>query len=318
MTALGAGPETAQPVTCAVCHDPHDVGTTSGEPNNAKVRITGDTSMLPAGFKAVGVGRGALCITCHNTRNGARNDSTGVPASYSAPHTAAQGDVLMGENAYFVTVGGTARSKHSYIKDTCATCHMELTPPPAEFSYNLAGTNHSFKASLKTCAQCHGAFDGGTLQVSVEAKLEELGHKMSSYLLGKMGTQVHIKDYTPHTYQGKSYDVKSRDTTIDKANIASVEPTEPHGQQGFIVKFKTPVTFTYAPTGEAAHSVSLAEAEVQLGDFTTDGTAKLIALSDPLVKVGWNYNLVHGDGSEGVHNPSFVNNVLDASIKALK
>ena len=105
---------------------------------------------------------------------------------------------------------------------------------------------------------------------------------------------------------------------ISKDNIAAVEPTEPHGQQGFIIKFKSPVTFTYKPAGEDPHTVSLTEAEVQLGGITIDGTKALIPTTDALVKVGWNYFLIHGDGSEGIHNPAFVNAVLDASIAALK
>lgn len=150
---MGITPDTVQPQTCAVCHDTHQLGTTSGEPNDAILRIEGDTPMLPAGFQAVGVGRGALCMVCHNTRNGAHNDVATTKADDRAPHTAAQADVLMGQNAYFVEMG--QRSKHSFIADTCTNCHMELTPPPAAYSYNLAGTNHSFEASLDVCSQCH-------------------------------------------------------------------------------------------------------------------------------------------------------------------
>lgn len=222
----------------------------------------------------------------------------------------------MGENAYFVETG--ARSKHSFIVDTCATCHMELTPPPAEFSYEGSGTNHSFTASKGICGECHGTFDGGTLQESTEAMLHELGAKMGDYLLSKMADQVHVKDYTPHENQGNSYDVKSNDVTLDKANIASIEPTEPHGQQGYLLTFNTPVEVTYAPEGEEAHTLSLTEVQVQLGDFTTDGTAALIETSDPLVKAGWNYFLIHGDSSAGVHNPSFAMDVIQASIAALE
>jgi len=317
MRALGLTSDKVQPLTCAVCHEPHEQGITSGEPNTASVRIMDNTKMLAAGFQAEGLGRGAMCITCHNTRNNLHNEEVGPPPNYQAPHTAAQGDVLMGENAYFVEAG--SRSRHSYIKDTCATCHMELTPPPTEFSYQSSGTNHSFKASNAICGSCHGAFDGGTLQESVEARLHELGQKMSDYLLKKLPAQTYIRDYTPHTYGGKAYDVKSAAVAVDKANIASVEPTEPHGQQGFIFKFKTPVTFTYAPAGEGAHVVVMDEAEVQLADITPDGkTVALIPASDPLVKAGWNFFLIEGDGSEGVHNPSFVFDVLNASIDALK
>ncbi len=317
LRALGMSEATIVGQTCAACHDPHKLGTKTGEPNDVILRVDGDTAMLPSGYKAVGVGRGALCITCHNTRNGAKGDAVGLPANWQAPHAAAQGDVLMGENAYFVPTG--ARSKHSFIENTCVTCHMQLSPPPPEFSYQGAGTNHSFVPSLEICSKCHGEYNGGTLQESVEAKLEELGHKMGAYLISKLPDKLTIQDYTVHELGGKSYDVKSAVTAVDKANIASAEPTEPHGQQGFIIKFKAPVTFSYTPTGEAAHTVSLSEAEVQLANiFAADGKTPVIPANDPLVRAGWNYFLIHGDGSEGVHNPSWTFNVLNASIAALK
>jgi hypothetical protein len=315
LTALGLTVDTVHSQTCVVCHDPHEQGTVSGEPNTAGVRITDNTGMLPAGFEAVGVGRGALCMTCHNTRNGAHNDVVGGLTSYSAPHTAAQADVLMGENAYFVAVG--QRASHSFIEDTCTTCHMELTPPPAEYSYEGSGTNHSFAASTAICSECHGTFDGGTLQESVGTMLEEMSAAMGSYLIGQMPGQVHLKDYTPHEYQGTAYDVKSEDVTVAVTDIVSAEPTEPHGQQGFILKFASPVEVTYAPEGEQPHTLSLSEVQVQMGDITTDGERAVIAVEDPLVKVGWNYFLLEGDGSGGIHNPSFTMDVIRASIAAL-
>ncbi|MBI2979907.1 MAG: carboxypeptidase regulatory-like domain-containing protein [Chloroflexi bacterium] len=314
LAALGLTADKAEPITCVVCHDPHAQGTTSSEPTTATVRIIDDTKLLPSGFQAKEVGKGALCITCHNTRNALHNIDA-PPTSYSAPHTAAQADVLMGENAYFVTV--PQRSPHSYVKDTCVTCHMEATPPPPE--YNQSGTNHTFKASTAICATCHtSTFNAKALEIGTEDKMHKLAEKMGAYLLSKIPAKITVKDYTPHDYAGKSYDVLSDAIEISKDNIVAVEPTEPHGQQGFIIKFKTPVTFTYKPTGESSHTVSLAEAEVRLGDITKDGTAALIPTTDALVKVGWNYFLLHGDGSEGIHNPAFVNAVIDASIAALR
>ena len=316
MTALGFTADKLEAVTCVACHDPHDVGTTTGEPTNARVRIIDNTMLLPSGFQAKEVGKGAICITCHNTRNAVHNIDA-PPTSYSAPHTAAQADVLLGENAYFV--GVPQRSPHSFVKDTCVTCHMEATPPPAEFSYNLAGTNHSFSASTEICGDCHSdTLNAEALEASTEDKLHKLAQQMSTYLLSKMSAKVTVKDYTPHELKGVSYDVLSDAMEISKDNIASMEPTEPHGQQGFIIKFKSPVTFTYKPTGESPHTVSLTEAEVRLGDITTDGTKVLIATTDNLVKAGWNYFLVEGDGSEGIHNPAFINAVLDATIAALR
>jgi hypothetical protein len=318
LTALGLTEDAVHPQTCTTCHDPHAPGTSSGEPNTATVRIADNTPLLPAGFAALAVGRGAICITCHNTRNGAHNDDVGLPTNYSAPHTAAQGDVLMGQNAYFVAIGD--RSPHSFIVDTCTTCHMELTPPPAEFSFSGAGTNHTFRASLSICTQCHGAFDGGTLQESAEAELERLADVMAEYLQAKItqaGT-IFVKDYTPHTFEGRSYDLKSGNVQIQASNIASLHVTEPHGQIGFLVQFVTPVEFTYSPPNETPHTLTLAQAEVQLADFTTDGTAKLIPTSDPLVRAGWNFFLIEGDGSKGVHNPSFTFSAIDAARATLE
>jgi hypothetical protein len=272
--------------------------------------------MLPAGFRAVGVGRGALCITCHNTRNGAHDDQVGDPTSYSAPHTAAQADVLMGENAYFVTTG--ARSDHSFIADTCTNCHMELSPPPAELSYYGAGSNHSFEASHEICGDCHGTFDGGTLEESTEIMMHDLGAKIGEYLLANAPDEIHVKDYTPHEYGGEEYDVKSEEIILAKADIVSAEPTEPHGQQGFMLVLAEPVDVTYAPEGEDPHTVSMAELEVQLRDITTDGETTAFEPGDVLVKAGWNYFLLHGDGSHGIHNPSFTMDVLRATMTALE
>lgn len=316
LRALGLTKDKVQPVTCVACHDPHNPGRASGEPNTATVRITGNTPKLPAGFAVTAAGRGAICMTCHNTRNGLRNDAN-PPPSYSAPHTSAQTDVLMGQNAYFVAVGN--RTSHSWIKDTCATCHMEKSPPPADFSYQLSGTNHAFKASLNSCGECHTkAVSGAALKESREEELHELAARMASYMMAKLPANFTIIDYTPHEYNKKSYDLKSDPVVIDKANIASLEPWESHGQQGFLFKFKNPVSFTYKPAAGETHTIQVKEAEVQLGDITTDGKVQVIPLTDPLVKAGWNYFLIHGDGSGGIHNPTFTFNVIKASIAALK
>jgi len=309
-------PDNAQPITCVVCHDPHEIGTTSGlAANDAKVRFVDNTRLLPSGYQATEVGKGAICITCHNTRNGLHDDS--IPLTgYSAPHQAAQGDVLMGQNAYFVE---DQRSPHSYIENTCVTCHLDESPAPADYSLPANGTNHGFKASIEVCSSCHSStLNGKALQQGVEAKLIKLSAAMGTYLQSKLPTQFTIQDYTPHTYNNKSYDVKSDAVVISKSNIVSIESTEPHGQQGFLITLKTPVNVTYKPSGESAHTMSVTSVTVQLGNFTTDGTTAVIATSDVLVKVGWNYFLIEGDSSFGIHNPAFTNQVLDASLAALK
>lgn len=165
-----------QPQNCITCHATHNPGTRSGltgsivglagyDPTYGTTFV-GTTPLLPGGFQANGVGKGALCVVCHNSRNGEPVSGAGNPTlhedndanwgtltKYSGPHDAAQGDVLMGRNAYFVT---GVRSKHSLIADTCVTCHMELTAAPAPYDGGGFGTNHNFGADPAVCAKCHG------------------------------------------------------------------------------------------------------------------------------------------------------------------
>ena len=135
------------------------------------------TSLL-AGFQATNVGRGATCMTCHNSRGGVevattvnptgwigRNDATWNLLSNSektgGPHHGVQADLIMGQNMYFFEPNELVRGKHSYIEDTCITCHMEKTLPPDILSYNRGGTNHTFAADPLVCASsgCHAGGD---------------------------------------------------------------------------------------------------------------------------------------------------------------
>ena len=164
--------DTVVPQTCAACHNPHDTGTTSGDAGtDARVRVNADTGgtcggpycdtyMLAAGFKASNVGKGATCMTCHNSRADVpRNDATWASLTDSqktgGPHHGVQADLVMGQNQYssrVIPVPG----KHTLIEDVCVTCHMNATPPPDNLSYNLTGTNHTFAADPGICVDCHG------------------------------------------------------------------------------------------------------------------------------------------------------------------
>ncbi len=302
LKALGLTKDAVHSQTCVVCHDPHKQGTTSGEPNTATVRIEGDTSLLPAGFQAVGVGRGALCMTCHNTRNGAHNDAVTPKIDDHAPHVAAQADVLMGQNAFFVSVG--SRSPHSFIKDTCTTCHMGVTPPPAKLSYNLSGTNHTFEASLKICSSCHSdTLSGEALQKSTEAKLEELKTAIEQAIIAEITAHTDIG----HTVPLKGVGAGDADVVITKSSdVSAVKITESHGR----------MVMDITVSGTTYEHVRLAS-DTAISD-ASGSTMLDSANGQNIAKAGWNYFLMHGDGSDGVHNPSFTLDTLNASIAALK
>jgi hypothetical protein len=266
---------TVQPQTCALCHDPHAQGTTSGEPNTATTRVEENTPKLPGGFTATGVGRGAICIVCHNSRNGGSGTNSflhqdgdpvfGRLTSYAAPHASAQGDVLLGYNAYFVG-SGNYRSPHSIITDTCATCHMEVTPPPALLSYNLAGTNHTFRASIQICSECHSVNValGPMYQLKVKASVEALKESIEAKIISR--------------YTGTP--------------LQSVDLIESHGQPA--------VDAVFAGDGSRAEITLNTLLGIRVADLGTDALAKAI----------WNLLLIENDKSFGIHNPDFTFAVL--------
>ena len=316
LTAMGLTEDAVHPQTCTTCHDPHKQGTTSGEPNTATVRISGDTKMLPAGFKATGVGHGALCISCHNTRNGAHNDTVGDPTSFSAPHVAAQGDVLMGQNAYFVTAG--QRGAHSYINNTCTNCHMVATPPPALLSYNQTGTNHSFTADMSICGNCHGDFDGGTLQAATSASLADLAAAIAAAAEEVLsGTEtIHVRAYDAATDLYSSAAAADANVVLDlTANpLTHVEVTEGHGQGELHLTLTSPISIAWSD-GTSTTTDSFG---VQLQSFYADDGlgaqgVQVFSLTGNMVRAVWNLLLLEGDGSLGVHNGVHSVNLLDTA-----
>ncbi|HWU38918.1 MAG TPA: cytochrome c3 family protein, partial [Candidatus Acidoferrum sp.] len=97
----------AQPQTCAACHDPHDAT------NPKQLRVYDNTPLLPSGYKAASLGKGALCVTCHNMRGGQQCNGTviaseplsGIPASGPIPAGSTTAP-LQTINACIVTAAG--------------------------------------------------------------------------------------------------------------------------------------------------------------------------------------------------------------------
>jgi len=254
--------------------------------------------MLLAGFTATNVGRAAICLTCHNTRRGLKNDTIPVTTAESsrAPHPGAQADILMGQNLYFVETG--VRGNHSMIEDACVTCHMEKTPPPADLSYQLGGTNHTFTARADICSKCHSVITTESVQAEVETKLEELGAAIGKGITDLMTAQIK---------NGKKITLGTLATITDTATIDSIALSDASGRQAITVAFKDgtsvgPVGMNnvkaVSPNGSSAELYSLGPVQ--------------------LPKAGWNYTTIEADSSKGVHNPTFVRTALDLSIYAVQ
>ncbi|HEY5959880.1 MAG TPA: hypothetical protein VIV60_25170, partial [Polyangiaceae bacterium] len=316
LTAMGLTNASVHPQTCATCHEAHLQGTTSSEPNTATVRLDGDLGMTPAGFDAPGVGHGAICIACHNTRNGAHNDLIVPGATFTTPHAPAQGDVLMGENAYFVAPG--ARGPHSYITNTCTNCHMQLTPPPELLSYSQTGTNHSFKAEMTICANCHGEFDGGSMQAVMEKNMGKLLVKIQDGIKARMNAANVVWVRARNTATG-AYS-SSSSTSANLMLDTSVNPVKSVVLSGTTatVTLTSAISDTWStpgtPIGITSFSVALSVLKVDNGSLTAAGAGLVVPTTTNLYRAIWNYSLVTNDGSKGVHNPSFVRDVVNATL----
>jgi len=291
------------PQTCVTCHDPHNTGTTSGAGTDARVRITGNTPPLIAGFQVFGAGRGALCMTCHNSRRGLHNDEVydtevaGTSEITRAPHGSVQTDVLMGENAYLVNTG--IRGSHSLISDTCVKCHMEATPPPDLLSYNQSGTNHTFFARKDICSECHGeVIDAETIQSIVEAVLADVRQRFEDRVVELIEEQIAA---------GATIDLDGDATVTEAGVITRVELGDFRGRQAFTVFFEDDTS---------VGPISASNIDVVRPDPLP--TVELYEVAgEGLIKAGWNIILLEADGSRGVHNPSFVLEVLDATRDAV-
>jgi hypothetical protein len=289
------------PQTCVTCHDPHDAGSTTGLTTNAEPRITGDTPLLQAGFTATGVGKGAICMTCHNSRRGLRNDATygleGTDTALDAraPHGPTQTDILMGQSAYLVEVG--ARGVHSFNENTCVTCHMEATPPPDLLAYNLGGTNHTFFARNDICGECHEFEDASGVQPAFEATLAALKTDQEEAILQLMSDL---------TAGGDSIDLNGDRLLTGVGDISEIEFTSSRGRQAIRVTFTDGTAGTYRMP------------DIDVIDGTGASKGHLYQVADAaIVKAGWNWHLGNNDGSRGVHNPDFAFAALNNAKAAL-
>ena len=56
----------------------------------------------------------------------------------------------------------------------------------------------------------------------------------------------------------------------------------------------------------------------QIGSVMDSSGKPVFATSDTIIRAGWNFFLIEGDDSFGVHNPRFARTVLLTTLDALK
>jgi len=165
---------TFAPISCQTCHEPH--GETVPTNNPYLLRVMSPVTM-PDGTVITNAGEGALCLECHQNRNGSATNqlvqyplgqNTWFGGSSFGAHDNPQGDMIEGINAN--TYGQTIPSSaHCYsVTNLCVGCHMQTvaSSDPAflhagghtfEMSYTVVtnGVTNTFD-KVAVCVQCHG------------------------------------------------------------------------------------------------------------------------------------------------------------------
>ena len=338
----GVTAATAEPVTCVACHDPHSAA------NPAQLRVSGDAPLLPAGFAAPGLGEGALCAICHNSRNGVQTSSptatylhedgetynAGNPTGFSTPHQSCQADVFAGRNAYFLGAATPMLSPHASVAETCVGCHMRNNPQTHLAEGAVTVSDHAFRIGPdqadRLCAACHGAgASAAGIQGSIASRLASLSAKLRAAVMAKAaGTGVitvvawdaasDLYSIAPGATRNPA-NLTPVQVDLNQNPLVSAVPEEIHGQIGFLLTLTSAISIQYvdpttgAPSGSPKVTRSFG---VQLGSLkdSSPTPAALYALGGNLVRAGWNYFLLEGDQSLGVHNAPFASAVLNATL----
>lgn len=313
LTALGLTQANVEAQTCAACHDPHDAT------NPSQLRIYDKVAALPNGLTNIsGMGSGMICVACHNTRNGEHSDFVAPPAAFTAPHAAAQSDVVFGFNAYFVT--RLNPSPHLAVADTCAGCHYKVTTASQQAAKQTS--NHAFKVDNTICANCHSAnVDGAGLQAAYKLQLDNLaatiGGKVKNLIIN-----VALLPANGAAYRARVWDPVSdnySDTALSNVTLTvaptSIDHFEIHGQLGFILHMPAPVTVALVTaTGGPGGSITTADLYVPAVNLkNAAGTATLFAANSDYTRALWNMYLLTDDKTLGVHNPGFYGAVIAAT-----
>ncbi len=320
-SAINWDKSTAQVQTCTACHDPHDVT------NPNQLRIYGSIQNTMAGFGVDGVGKGALCMACHNDRNGVQCASaptatggcianggalspTGAtflhedaatngalaaapdpsnPDSYNdSMHDASQAEVLMGRDFFFMGDSLPMISKHANVEDTCVGCHMVLNPQTHTSHGAAAVSGHAFYIkNVDVATLCANCHGNGT--VNGEA-LQTFVEDQLVVLGNKMSANM-LSRLSGTVYVGSAH--------TPLASFATVT----YNDGSF---YLTGVTSDGTTTTKSGN----------LTNITTDaaGTLPVFAPNDILKKGSWNWTLIERDGSKGIHNPTLIQQVLTNTI----
>ena len=270
----------AVPITCVVCHDPHQ---TTANPVQLRNPMASTSNFHLTSATSSGIASGAninLCAQCHNDRGAAWTDTA------SAPHHSVQYNFLLG--AVGELPGGTAAfnpGSHAglpssanfsisgtfYLTNQCVSCHMPAEAAPA------SSHSHTFATGNAVCANCH---DGSVAQ---------------AFLTPYLSNKVSLVIFSLNRWAATKAPASLRTT-----GVVAWEYTTPGGltwqtnASGFVTSWaqKDSVNFT----GPNATGQSLLKTNYP-----------------NILRARFNLYLFLNDGSFGVHNPTFALGLLNSA-----
>jgi hypothetical protein len=291
-TVLEAG--TALAPTCIACHDPQTEMTKDTGENDPMLRHKGKTLTLLGGFKIGKVGRGAICMVCHNNGKGLTNDATmPVMKSALAPHKATQADIFMGENFFFVKTGEPAYHINA-IYNTCTACHMGSTYQGGH------PTNHSFQATFEICYKCHNEFDPRDVKYKVLSGLEKLKATIDAAITDFAKTGLDAGKFSLLN-MNEDEKVDEDYSSFSEGRISDVNIRYLYERQVIDVKVNGKSYLTSLDVLESKGFRLLDSVQGQI-----------------IAKAGWNLFMIDKDGSFGAHNHKFISEVIKETQKKLE
>jgi len=302
-TGTAGNQEPASPPGCFTCHKPHETGDFSLRTEAATTLVDGTT---------YNYGAGNLCANCHQSLTGAATWLAGpyatttaspvIPvlqwASYNGSHHGPQSDIILGKN-FYAEGANTYAGASAHVAgagapaDSCVSCH-KFDPATGNLSGSLELGGHGFyltgdvhgaqKDITALCKTCH-ASAGTTFPTTHLAPADWDGNG---------------------SVQDKLLEIKGLRNTL--LGYFATAANFPGGTPTPIVKPDGVTTFTLDGTGvhNEWHQ-----------DWVFNQSSTKIQLDAPQSQAYWNLKLSMEDRSGGIHNPTFVAQILYDSIDIL-
>jgi len=282
-------PDTTRSPTCMACHDHNAEVSQDEEKPDSMLRLKESPSMLTGGYQAGYMGLGANCMICHTSINGKVNDLTMPRLKESmAPHRSTQGDVVMGENFFFVETPQPTYHLDA-IYNTCTGCHMGSTYGGGE------PTRHHFRASFQSCGECHYDIDPQSIKYNVMRGVKQLKTSIDKAVTEFIQNGLDAGSFRLQKVNAAG-SIDKEYTSFSRGTVSNVSSQYLNGRQAVSVEIDGGLYLSYMDSLEAEGIKLLDSPEGQV-----------------IAKAGWNFYMIKNDGSNGAHNPQFISEVLEST-----